>query len=142
MRTPELKRLIWAGPLTVLASCLVVLSIRAAAAAILKPDPGFLPLTLKPPIIDTVWGAGAAVLVFHAMCRDTPDPVNKYRALAAKALAVSFLPDLWLAIQHGYGGGWPEASALATMHIAVWAICVTLLPRLVMRSVPGSSSSA
>jgi hypothetical protein len=28
------------------------------------------------------------------------------------------------------------------MHIAVWAICVTLLPRLVMRSVPGSSSSA
>jgi hypothetical protein len=136
----ELKRLVWAGPLTVLVSCLAVLLIRAAAIAILKPDPGFLPLTLRPPIIDTVWGAGAAVLVFHAMCRDTPDPVKNYRSLAAKALAVSFFPDLWLAMQHGYGGGWPEASALATMHVAVWAICVTLLPRLVTRSVPEPSS--
>jgi hypothetical protein len=136
----ELKRLIWAGPLTVLASCLAVLLIRTAAVAILKPGPTFLPLTLRFPIVDTVWGAGAAVLVFRAICRD--EPVNKYRTLAAKALAVSLLPDVWLAIQHGYGGGWPEASALATMHVAVWAICVTLLPRLVTRSVPDSSSSA
>ena len=133
LQSLELKRLVWAGPLTVLASCLAVLLIRAAAIAILKPDPRFLPLTLRPPIIDTLWGAGAAVLVFRAMCRDTPEPVNKYRALAAKALAVSFLPDLWLALQHGYGGGWPDAAALATMHVAVWAICVTLLPRLVTR---------
>ncbi len=124
----ELKRLIWAGPLTILASCLVVLLIRAVAVAILKPDPAFVPLTLKAPIIDTIWGAGAAILVFRAICRD--EPVNKYRALAVKALAVSFLPDLWLAVQHGAGGGWAAASALATMHVAVWAICVTLLPRL------------
>lgn len=136
----ELKRLVWAGPLTVLASCLAVLLIRAVAVAILKPGPTFLPLTMRFPIVDTFWGAGAAVLVFRAICRD--EPVNKFRALAAKALAVSFLPDLWLAIQHGYGGGWPEAFALATMHIAVWAICVTLLPCLVTRSVPDLSSSA
>jgi hypothetical protein len=125
----ELKRLVWAGPLTVLASCLAVLLIRAAVVAILKPQATFLPLTLRPPIIDTVWGAGAAVLVFRAICRD--EPVNRYRALALKALAVSLLPDVWLAFQHGFGGGWPEAFALATMHVAVWAICVTLLPLLV-----------
>jgi hypothetical protein len=132
----ELKRLVWAAPLTVLASCLAVLLIRAAAAAILKPDPTFLPLTVKPEIIDTVWGAGAAVLVFNAMCRDTYGAVNKYRSLAAKALAVSFLPDVWVALQHGFGGGWPAASALATMHVAVWAICVTMLPRLVTTKSP------
>jgi hypothetical protein len=130
-RSLELKRLVWAGPLTVLASCLAVLLIRSAAVAILKPGPGFLPLTLRPPIIDTVWGAGAAVLVFRSMCSDAMKPVNAYRALAAKALAVSLLPDLWIAILHGYGGGWQEASALVTMHVAVWVICVTLLPRLV-----------
>jgi hypothetical protein len=90
----ELKRLVWAGPLTVLASCLAVLLIRTAAVAILKPDPTFLPLSVKPEIIDTVGGAGAAVLVFHAMCRDTYGAVNKYRSLALKALAVSFLPDV------------------------------------------------
>ena len=28
------------------------------------------------------------------------------------------------------GEGWPEACALMTMHVAVWAICVTLLPSL------------
>jgi hypothetical protein len=132
----ELKRLLWVGPLTVLVSCLAVLLIRTAAVAILKPDPAFLPLTVRYPIVDTVWGAGAAVLVFHSMCRDTYGAVNKYRSLAVKALAVSFLPDLWLAIQHGFGGGWPEASALATMHVAVWAICVTLLPGLVTTKRP------
>ena len=38
----ELKHLVWAGPLTVLASCLAVLLICTAATAILKPDPTFL----------------------------------------------------------------------------------------------------
>jgi hypothetical protein len=132
----ELKRLVWAGPLTVLLSCLAVLLMRTAAVAILRPDPTFLPLTLRFPIVDTVWGSGAAVLVFHSMCRDTYGAVNKYRALAVKALVVSFLPDVWLGIQHGFGGGWPEASALATMHVAVWAICVTLLPHLVTTKRP------
>jgi hypothetical protein len=28
------------------------------------------------------------------------------------------------------GEGWPEACALMTMHVVVWAICVTLLPSL------------
>jgi hypothetical protein len=129
VRTPELKRLIWAGPLTVLASCLVVLSIRAAAAAILKPDPGFLPLTLKPPIIDTVWGAGAAVLVFHAMCRDTPDPVNKYRALAAKLWLFRFCPTF----------GWPFSMGMAAggLKHPHWPPCISQCGLFVSRCYPG-----
>lgn len=34
------------------------------------------------------------------------------------------------------GGGWPEAFALMTMHVAVWAICATFLPWLVLTKDP------
>jgi hypothetical protein len=47
-------------------------------------------------------------------------------------LIVSFVPDIALAVLHWFGGGWPEALALMVMHVAVWAICVTLLPALTM----------
>jgi hypothetical protein len=132
----ELNRLLWAGPLIVLASCLAVLFIRTVAVAILKPAATFLPLTVETPIADTVILATAAVFVFLAMCRYSMEPVNEYRALAAKALAVSLLPDVVLAIQHGFGGGWPEAFALMLMHVAVWAICVALIPRFVTTKHP------
>jgi hypothetical protein len=127
----DLKRLLWAGPLTVLTSVLAVLLIRAAAVAILKPAPAFLPLSLETPVSDTVMLGAAAVFVFLSMCRYSLEPIPEYRALAAKALAVSLFPDIALAIGHWFGGGWSEAFALMTMHVAVWAICVTILPGLV-----------
>jgi hypothetical protein len=71
-------------------------------------------------------------LVFLANARSSLEPVRDYRALAAKVLVVSFIPDIALAVLHGFGGGWPEALALMVMHVAVWAICVTLLPALAM----------
>jgi hypothetical protein len=58
------------------------------------------------------------------------EPVREFRSLAWKILVVSFVPDIGLAMQHWFGGGWPEAVALMSMHIAVWAICVTILPTL------------
>jgi hypothetical protein len=128
----KVKRLFWAGPLTVIASLVTVLFIRIIAVAISKPDPKFEPLTVGPPTFDTVVAATCAVLVFLAMARYSLEPVRDYRALAAKVLAVSFVPDIALAVLHGFGGGWPEALALMVMHVAVWAICVTLLPALTM----------
>lgn len=76
--------------------------------------------------------ATCAVLVFLAKARYSLEPVREYRALAAKVLVVSFVPAIALAVLHGFGGGWPEALALMAMHVAVWAICVTLLPALTM----------
>jgi hypothetical protein len=100
------------------------------AVAILKPAARFLPLTVGPPIFDTVAAVTIAVLVFIRNALDSLEPVREYRALAAKVLVVSFLPDVLLALVHGFGGGWPEAFALMAMHVAVWAICVTMLPLL------------
>jgi hypothetical protein len=128
----KVKHLFWAGPLTVIASVVTVLFIRIIAVAILKPDPKFEPLTVGPPTFDTVVAATCAVLVFLANARYSLEPVRDYRALAAKVLIVSFVPDIALAVLHGFGGGWPEALALMVMHVAVWAICVTLLPALTM----------
>jgi hypothetical protein len=82
------------------------------------------------PIFDTVVAATIAVYVFIRNARDSLEPIRDYRELAAKVLMVSFVPDVLLAVLHGFGGGWPEAFALMAMHVAVWAICVTMLPLL------------
>ena len=123
-------RMLWAGPLTLAAALLVVLLIRAVAVAALNPSAGFQPLSLTAPIVDTLIFGGAAVFVFFLMGWYSLNPVRDYRRLAWKALLVSFVPDLGLAVQHWFGGGWSEAIALMTMHVAVWAACVTMLPGL------------
>lgn len=134
--TLRLNRLLWAGPFAVLASVVAVLFIRTVAVRLLKPSATFLPLTVDYPLMDTVMFGTAAVLVFLGKCRYSLEPITEYRSLAAKALAVSFLPDVALAVGHWYGGGWPEAFALMTMHVAVWAICVTILPGIVAMKDP------
>jgi hypothetical protein len=117
--------------LTVVTSVLAVFLIRTVAVTILKPAVAFLPLSMETPLFDTVILSAAAVFVFLAKCRYALESVPEYRALAWKALAVSLLPDVALAILHWFGGGWPEAFALMAVHVAVWAICVTMLPCLV-----------
>lgn len=129
----KLKRLFWAGPLTVLASVVAVLLIREIAVGILKPDARFQPLTVAAAVSDTVIPVTIAIFVFVRNAQDSLDPVRDYRALAAKVLVVSFAPDVALAVLHGFGGGWPEAFALMAMHVAVWAICISMLPFVTTR---------
>jgi len=127
---PRLVRLLWAGPLTVLASVTAVCLIRLAAVSILRPREEFMPLTPGPPIFDTVFAVVIAIVVFARIWSDSLEPLREWRSLAAKVLVISFVPDVALAVMHGFGGGWPEAFALMAMHVAVWAICVTMLPAL------------
>jgi hypothetical protein len=124
-------RLFWAGPLTIGVSVVAVVLIRTLAVAILNPDEKFMPLTKETPTFDTVLFGGCAVIAFFSMSRYSLEPIREYRSLAWKVLLFSFVPDIALATLHWFGGGWPEALALMTMHIAVWAICVTMLPALV-----------
>src|SRR4051812_6296947 len=63
----QLRRLIWVGPITVLASIGAVLLVRAVAVVLLHPDPKFLPLTVAPAILDTTVLVTWAVFVFHRM---------------------------------------------------------------------------
>jgi hypothetical protein len=127
---PRLIRLLWAGPLTVLVSVAAVCLIRLAAVSILRPNEEFVPLTPGVPVFDTALAAGAAIVVFARIWSDSLEPARDYRSLAARVLIVSFVPDVALALVHGFGGGWPEAFAVMAMHVAVWAICVTMLPAL------------
>ena len=123
-------RLLWAGPLTILVSVTAVWLIRLAAVSMLHPSKEFAPLAPGPPVFDTVVAVCAAIVVFARIWNDSLEPARDYRSLAGKVLIVSFVLDVALAVMHGFGGGWPEAFALMAMHIAVWAICVTMLPAL------------
>ena len=136
----KLGRVLWAGPLTIIVSVIAVQLIRTLAVAILNPEEKFMPLTKGAPTFDTVFFGGCAVVTFVSLGRYSLEPIREYRSLAWKVLLVSFGPDIALATLHWFGGGWPEALALMTMHIGVWAICVTILPALVVpnRHVPKS----
>ena len=105
-----------------------VAGIREIAVVLVQPDARYIPLLRPFPIFDTVVLATAAVLVCARFCRDNSDPIADYRRLAVRILLVSFVPDVLLAVTHAFGGGWPEEFCLMAMHVAVWAICVTVLP--------------
>ena len=64
----QLRRLLWVGPLTILASILGVLIVRVIAVAILQPDPTPISLGWVVPVISTfvlVTGAAAGVSNFR-----------------------------------------------------------------------------
>jgi len=96
---------------------------------VLHPKPAFAPLTLGPPVLDTVVCVIVAIFLFVKIAPDAGS-VWPWRLLATVVLVLSFIPDVRLARSHEMGGGWPEANAPMIMHVVVWAICMTLLPEL------------
>jgi hypothetical protein len=117
--------------MTVALSVVAVLLIRTIGVAILKPSPRFLPLTMDYPISDTTFLSACAVFVFFRIGTYSLEPISHYRSFAWKVLLVSFVPDIDVAMLHWFGGGWPEAFVLMTMHVAVWAIYTMMLPALI-----------
>jgi hypothetical protein len=124
-------RLLWGGPLTVALSAGAVALIRAVGVAVVHPAAEFAPLTLQISTFDATFFGACAVFAFYSQCRYGLEPIPEYRSLAWKVLLASFIPDIILAFAHLNQSGWPEAVVLMTMHIAVWAICVTILPMVV-----------
>lgn len=127
----EFSRFTRAASLTLLTSVAAVLAIRQVAVAVLTFQTPFGPLTLFPPLFDTMICTSVAIFVFWEIGQYSSTPVSTFRKVAAGVLVVSFAPDVCLAVWHWFGGGWPEAIALMLMHVVVWAICVTMLPHLV-----------
>jgi hypothetical protein len=121
--------------LTVAAAVAAVLAIREVAVWILRPDPAFTPLSLGSPIVATVVCTTMAIYVFAGIASYS-NPVRAWRRTSAVVLILSFAPCVLMAVSHIMGGGWPEAFALMTMHVAVWAVCATLLPWLALRKRP------
>jgi uncharacterized membrane protein len=117
--------------LTVVAAVAAVLAVREVAVRMLHPNPAFMPLDLGSPIVATTICSMMAIYVFFGMA-SYPNSVRTWRRISAVVLILSFAPCLLMAISHFIGGGWPEAFALMTMHVVVWAICATLLPWLAL----------
>jgi len=130
---PELKvqsgRLLWVGPLTVLASIAGVLIVRVLAVAILHPDPTPMSLGWVLPTVFTLILVTGAVLVFAVVARFAKNPIRTYQIIALVFLLLSFLPDIGFAQSPMPGANWPNAFALMVMHVAAWAICVTMLAK-------------
>lgn len=122
----DTSRLKWVWPVTVATSVAAVLLVRVAAVAILRPDPDFAPLGWIAPTADTVILVSIAVGVYAWLAGQMGDVVRNWRRIAFAALLISFLPDLGMAAN----AGWPNAIALMVMHVAAWAVCVTVMPRL------------
>lgn len=140
----DLRRLNWVGPLAVLSSIASVLCVRYIAVALVRPDPRFLPLTVVPAaVVDTAVFVTFGVFVFGRVVSggDVPkillsiagwrfftlEPIKAFRLLAFRALLVSFLPDIAVALPRAK---WSYGLALAAMHVAAWAACVPILTNL------------
>jgi len=132
----ESPRVLWgAAALTVAAAVVAVLAVREVAVRVLHPDPTFTPLSLGSPIVGTIGCTTMAIYVFVGMV-SYPNLLRTWRRVSALVLILSFAPCVLLAVSHIMGGGWPEACALMTMHVAVWAVCATLLPSLATTKQP------
>ena len=125
----ETPRVLCAAELTVAAAVVAVLVVREIAVRVIHPGPAFTPLTVAPPIIDTILCTVVAIFVF-VKTMFVRNPLRTWRWVATVVLVLSFAPDVLLATSHEMGATWPEACALMTMHVVVWALCVTLLPAL------------
>jgi len=126
----QLKKLWWAGPLTILASIIGVLIVRALAMAVLTPPlgPGLQMIML--PIVLTVILCTAAVIVFALVGRFAKNPVRTYIIISSVFLVISFLPDVAVASAPFPGAGWSYAITLMIMHIVAGFITVYMLIKL------------
>ena len=126
----QLKKLYWAGPLTVLAAIIGVLIVRLIARAILPAPyaPGLEMLAI--PIVLTLVLCIAAVIVFALVGRFTKNPIRNYIIISSVFLLISFVPDFGVVSMPMPGAGWPYAITLMIMHVVAGVITVGMLIKL------------
>lgn len=128
----DLRRLIWVGPLTVVAATVGVLVVRLAGVAIVRPDPAFPHLGWLPPTFFTVFLVIGAVLVFALVGRFSKRPYRVYFVISFVVLVLSFIPD---AVEPIYalvpGANWPSAILLMVLHVVAWGITMGMLFTLI-----------
>ena len=126
----QLKKLWWAGPLTVLAAIIGVLIVRAIAMLVLQPPyaPGLAMIAL--PIMLTLILCTGAVIVYALVGRFAKNPVRTYVIISAVFLVISFLPDVAVVSAPFPGAGWPYSITLMIMHVVAGFITVYTLIKL------------
>lgn len=128
--TFDLRRLYWAGPVTVAAAVAAVRVLQVVAVAVLDPAERSLLRSEEPAVLTAVL-VTIAVVVFAIVGSETSNPIGVFRRIAFAALIVSCLPDLAL----GFGllipnEGWPLAVVFTLMHVVAWAVTVSMLTHL------------
>ena len=126
----QLNKLWWVGPLTVLASIIGVLVIRAIAMTILAPPyaPGLAMIAL--PITLALVLCTGAVFVFALVGRFAKSPVRTYLIISSVFLVISFIPDILAVSAPMPGAGWPYSITLMIMHVVAGSITVGMLIKL------------
>jgi hypothetical protein len=126
-----LGRLLWVGPLTIVAATVANVILQQIAVALLQPDPAFLPLTVAPPIFFSVVGVLGAVIVFGLMARFAKQPVALFKRVALIVMLVSLVPDILMLVT-GFNPGTTLANVivLMLMHVVAWLITVQMLTKL------------
>jgi hypothetical protein len=126
-----ISRLVWAGPLAIVAAIVANIVIQQIAVAVLQPDPQFMPLTLPVPIVFTLVGVLGAVIVYALVARFASRPVRLFRRIALVTLLISFIPDILMLItDFNPGTTFANVVVLMLMHVIAWAISVGVLTKL------------
>ena len=125
------RRLLWVGPLAIVASVIANQIVRVLALALFDISPEFPPLQVGPPIMFTIMGVLGAIIVYAIVGRFSRRPIRVFRSIALAVLLLSFLPDIGLLRSNMLPGtSLAAVLTLATMHVVTWAITVWMLTTL------------
>ena len=117
-------RILWAGPLTILMSVAAVHLVRQVVIRLPHIHSGSAVFGIVAVTADTAILCTIAVVTFGLLCAFHDDGIRRFRWIAFGALLVSFLP----LVHFPALGNVPTAVAVASMHVAAYVPCVTLLP--------------
>ncbi|HEY2431371.1 MAG TPA: hypothetical protein VGI12_01770 [Vicinamibacterales bacterium] len=133
-----LGRIVWAGPLTVLTSLAAVHAVRQVVIRLPFVRAGsvaFRPLAVT---ADTVILCSLAVVVFTLVAAFHDGAGRRFRWIAFGALVASFLP----LVHAPEIGDLPTVCGVASMHVAAYIPCVTLLPWITVPQGPKNPSQS
>jgi hypothetical protein len=131
----ETRRIAWAGPLTVLTSIAAVHMVRQVVMRLPDVRRDSIAFGAVAATADTAVLCTVAVIVFGLLSAFHDEPVRRFRWIAFGALLASFLP----LVAAPEIGGTATAFSVASMHVAAYLPCVTLLPWAAAGRTPSQS---
>ena len=127
------RRLLWVGPLAIVAAVAANFVVRAIALAVLSVPVDFLQLQSPSVVFFTVIGVLGAVIAFAIVGRRSRTPVRTYQIVAGVVLLLSFLPDIGLLLAGAPGATLPGVLVLMLMHVVAAVVAVGILTRLAVQ---------
>ena len=128
---PDLRRLIWVGPLIVAAAIVANVLFALLTTRLFGVSDEFPALTAGAIAMFTLFGVLGALIVFALVARFSRRPYALFRKIALVVLVVSLIPDLAMPWLPGPVPAGPiEVILLMITHVIAAAIVVWLLERL------------